>query len=57
MNKSEDAMDESPKRFQMSMQPEPVVCDICSRPYKNRATLYSHKNRDHGVRGQVPASK
>lgn len=28
-----------------------VVCEICSKSYKNRATLYSHKNRDHGLRG------
>ena len=28
----------------------PVSCDMCSKTYKNRATLYSHKNRDHGIR-------
>ena len=26
-------------------------CDLCSKVYKNRSTLYSHKNRDHGIRG------
>ena len=26
-------------------------CDLCSKGYKNRSTLYSHKNRDHGIRG------
>ena len=31
----------------------PVYCDVCSKPYKNRATLYSHKNRDHGLKGHA----
>ena len=39
---------EKPRRA--SMETGPVECDLCGKIYKSRSTLYSHKNRDHGVK-------
>ncbi len=38
------------KPRRLSMESGPVTCDLCNKVYKNRSTLYSHKNRDHGVK-------
>ncbi len=38
------------KKVRPSMESGPVVCDLCRKVYKNRSTLYSHKNRDHGLK-------
>ena len=41
-----------------SIASEPVMkaqCNLCLRVYKNRSTLYSHKNRDHGIKGGAAA--
>ncbi len=32
-----------------------MQCDLCLKIYKNRSTLYSHMNRDHGVKVSMVA--
>eukprot|EP00095_Tigriopus_kingsejongensis_P008003 maker-scaffold269_size230758-snap-gene-1.32 protein:Tk08003 transcript:maker-scaffold269_size230758-snap-gene-1.32-mRNA-1 annotation:"supporter of activation of yellow protein" len=32
---------------------QPVTCDVCQKVYKNKSTLYSHKNRDHGMKASI----
>eukprot|EP00094_Tigriopus_californicus_P001166 TCALIF_01128-PA protein Name:"Similar to PHF10 PHD finger protein 10 (Homo sapiens)" AED:0.29 eAED:0.29 QI:0/0/0/0.6/1/0.8/5/0/879 len=36
-----------------SLEYQPVTCDVCQKVYKNKSTLYSHKNRDHGVKSSI----
>ncbi len=45
---------QKPRR--LSMESGPVGCDLCGKVYKNRSTLYSHKNRDHGVKASSSSS-
>jgi hypothetical protein len=44
-----------PSRLRPSMESGPVTCEICQKVYKNRSTLYSHKNRDHGIKVSMVA--
>ena len=46
-----------PVKVRPSMESGPVLCDICNKIYKNRSTLYSHKNRDHGVKASMQNNK
>jgi len=39
------------------METGPVMCDVCKKIYKNRSTLYSHKNRDHGLKAHQYAHR
>uniref|UniRef100_A0A0K2VEN4 C2H2-type domain-containing protein n=1 Tax=Lepeophtheirus salmonis TaxID=72036 RepID=A0A0K2VEN4_LEPSM len=29
------------------------TCNICNKGYKNKSSLYTHKNRDHGFKAGV----
>ncbi len=44
---------EKPRR--LSMETGPVTCELCHKVYKNKSTLYSHKNRDHGYKASQQA--
>ncbi|QQP37748.1 Hypothetical protein FKW44_018135 [Caligus rogercresseyi] len=56
-----DWSDKSPrlKPSRSSSTGSPVLhsCESCGKTYKNRASLYTHKHRDHGNGSKTPIIK